>query len=92
MSWALLIASVYWLTDLLGRDMIFDANRPPIDNLAYNNRSLTLLVVAVLLAAVLVVVFQSQNRDPNPWVFYGPVLALVHLTEIWRGLKAEPVR
>jgi hypothetical protein len=87
MGWAMLIALVYWLTDLLGRDIIFDANRPPMDNLAYNNRSLTLLAVAVLLAAGLVVFFQSQNRDPNPWVLYGPVLALVHLTEIWRGLK-----
>jgi hypothetical protein len=84
-GWALLIALVYWVTDLIGRDMVFDAGRPPIDNLAFNNSSLTLLAIAVLLAAGLVVFFQAQNLDPNPWVFYGPVLALVHLTEIWRA-------
>ncbi len=89
MGWAAFLASVYWLSDLFAQDIIFDATRPGIDNLAYNNRSLTILAIAVLICAALIVVFQSQKMAPNPWLFYGPVLVLVHLTGLWRGFKAE---
>ncbi len=89
MSWAVCLAAIYWVSDLVSQDMIFDAERPGIDNLAYNNRSLTILAFAVLMCSVLIVLFQSQNMATNPWLFYGPVLALVHLTGLWRGFKAE---
>jgi len=84
------LALIYWLSDLFARDIIFDARRPDIDNLAYNDGSLTILVVAIVFCAGLIAFVESRGYPPLPWVFYGPVLALVHLTALWRGLRSVP--
>ena len=55
LGWALVLATVYWVEDLLNRSLLVDPGRSVPVNLGCNAGGLTLLFAAVFVGAFLVV-------------------------------------
>jgi hypothetical protein len=88
LSWALLIAAVYFVNSLLTRAVVIDPAQSLKVNLGYNTREVTVLALSVLAAGVVVMYRQNNDLPQSAWVVMGPLLGFKFLYDLWASLDA----
>jgi hypothetical protein len=86
--WALVIGAIYWVNSLLTRTMVIHPREPVTRNFGYNSKEVTILALAVLTGAVVVMVRQNMALEPSGWTVMGPLLFFRFLYDLWASLDA----
>lgn len=90
LSWALLIAAIYWVNGLLTRVIVIHPAEPLARNLGYNTREMTILALAVLTGGLVVAYRQNAGLEQSAWAVMGPLMGFKFLYELWASLDTVP--
>lgn len=77
--WGLGLAMIYWVEDLVGRQIIVKFSLPRGENFGYNAFGFTAVVLAVLIGGTGIAFYPRSWGDPTPWLFCIPLLVFRHL-------------
>lgn len=74
LRWGALIALLYWSESLASRSIVIDPHARRETNFGYNTREVTVLALALLTGAVVVMVRQARELDASGWAILAPLL------------------
>lgn len=89
-AWATIIALLYWFNGLITRTIVIDRARPLTVNLGFNTKEVTVLALAVITGAVIVVYRQNADLPASGWTVMGPLLGYRFLYDLFASLDAIP--
>ena len=62
---------------------------PVTRNFGYNSKEVTILALAVLTGAVVVMIRQNMQLEASGWTVMGPLLCFRFLDDLWASLDAS---
>lgn len=90
LTFAAVLAAMYGVEEFWAGAVIFRPDAAPWENYAFNvGGRMILLHLSILICGGLLAFFQSQDMEPNAWLFFGPVLALKHLSDMAGEISAQ---